>query len=311
METITKAELMAQIEKMKVDYGEWTYDIPLIHNVWTKGNINLPHTRLKRIIQVVSDLVDKPLKECRILDLGCLDGMFSIEFAQHGAETIGVEVREANIKKAIFCKDVLNLKNLEFRQDDARNISLESYGTFDAIICSGLLYHLTAPDAIGLISKMHSMSKKLVIIDTLISLIPKEKYSKHDSEYWGLTYQEHNANDTEAEKQKRLLASIDNNSSFWFTRPSLVNIINKTGFTSIYECFTPTHINFGNPGTNVQDRCTFIAIKGIPTYLTTSPAANTLSEYWPEGALAYGSDKVSKKRTLFRRVLGRLHRLIK
>ena len=55
-----------------------------------------------------------------------INGQFSIEFAQQGATTLGIEVREANVKKAIFCKEILNLNKLEFQQEDARNISKET-----------------------------------------------------------------------------------------------------------------------------------------------------------------------------------------
>lgn len=282
-----KKELLEQIENLKREYGAWTYDIPLPFDVWTRGNINIPHTRLKRTVQIVSDLVGKPLSECRILDLGCLDGIFSIEFALHGAETIGIEVREDNIKKAIFCKEVLNLNNLDFRQEDARNISIESHGMFDAIICSGLLYHLTASDAIELISKMFNMSNKLVVIDTHIALEPVKSYLSDNDEYWGKLHNEHNEQDTQEIKSKKLWASWDNNQSFWFTRPSLINILNMIGFTSTYECFTPSHINFGRPGIEHLDRCTFVALKGKKCNLITSPAANSLNENFPEKSLDY------------------------
>ena len=209
-----KKELLEQIQDLEQKYGAWAYDIPLPFDVWTGGNRNIPHTRLKRIVQIVSDLVDKPLSECRILDLGCLDGMFSIEFALHGAETIGIEIREDNIKKAIFCKNVLNLSNLDFRQEDARHISIESHGLFDAIICSGLLYHLTAHDSIELISKMFNMSNKVVVIDTHIALKPVTRYLINNEEYWGEIYNEHNEQDTQKIKSKRLWASWDNNQSF-------------------------------------------------------------------------------------------------
>ena len=86
-------------------YGDWTYDIPLPFGIWTKGNLKMPHTRLKRIVQIVKDVCHKPFSDIRVLDLGCLDGIFSIEFAKQGSETIGVEIREANIIKALFCKE--------------------------------------------------------------------------------------------------------------------------------------------------------------------------------------------------------------
>ena len=214
-----KNELLEQIGNLKHSYGDWGYDIPLSFGIRTNENQNIPHTRLKRIVQIVNDLVDKPLSKCRILDLGCLDGMFAIEFAQHGAETIGVEIREANIKKAIFCKEVLNLNNLEFRQEDARNISIESYGMFDAIVCSGLLYHLTASDAIELIAKMFEMSRKIVIIDTHVALKPKTAFKNGSDTYWGVLYREHSQNDSQAIKTKRLWASYDNSKTRAISAP--------------------------------------------------------------------------------------------
>ena len=87
-----KSEIIERLNNLKQQYGEWSYDIPLPYNIWTKGNIQMPHTRLKRIVQLVNDTVGKPLSECRVLDLGCLDGQFSIEFAQQGATTLGIEV---------------------------------------------------------------------------------------------------------------------------------------------------------------------------------------------------------------------------
>ena len=107
----TKAEIESRIAELKRELGDWTYDIPLGNGVWTRGNQKIPHTRLKRILQIVVDLCAKPISACRVLDLGCLDGMFSIEFALHGAQTVGVEIREANIRKAEFCKEVLGLQN--------------------------------------------------------------------------------------------------------------------------------------------------------------------------------------------------------
>jgi SAM-dependent methyltransferase len=304
----TKDQILQELESLKTKYGEWTYDIPLPYNIWTCGNLNVPHTRLKRLFQCVNDISNKPISECRILDLGCLDGMFSIEFALHGAETIGVEIREANIKKAIFCKEVLGLENLEFRQDDVRNISVETYGKFDAIICSGILYHLPGIDAINLINKMYEMTEKLVIIDTHISIEPIEKIEYENNEYSGCIFREHSDHANSEDKEKRLWASADNTFSFWFTRPSLINILNKVGFSSVYECFTPIHINFGNPGFEHQDRCTIVAIKGKKSQIRTSPSSNDIQENWPENRLSYN---LKKSKSFCSRIFSKIKRILK
>ncbi len=282
----SKEAIQQRLDELKRKYGDWAYDIPLPYDIWTGGNLQKPHTRLKRILQIANDLCNKPLSACRVLDLGCLDGIFSIEFALHGATTIGVEIREANIQKAQFCKEVLGLDNVEFRQDDVRNISLESYGTFDVILCSGILYHLPALDAINLIRKMYEMANRVVMIDTHISLFPEEEIRLEDYHYWGDSYREHSAGALEEEKVQRLWASIDNETSFWFTKTSLVNLLSRTGFSSVYECFVPLTLipsmNFQYAGIRGHDRCTFVAIKDHHFELKTSPAANNLWQEWPE-----------------------------
>ncbi len=307
-----KEELLSALDEMKRNYGEWTYDIPLPFGVWTRGNEQLPHTRLKRIVQVVSDLSVKPLSQCRVLDLGCLDGLFSIEFAQQGAHTVGVEIREANIQKAILCQRALALGNLEFRQDDVRNVSEQTYGRFDAIICSGILYHLPASDAVALIRNMHAMVERVVVIDTHIALAPLERVVCGGEEYWGSVYREHADDATAEQKTKVLWSSADNPTSFWFTRPSLINILTKAGFTSVYECFVPTHLNFGQPGQDAIDRCTFVAVKDRVRPLLTSPRANDLSERWPEHTLSYAApvSMTEERPSLINRAISRLKEMI-
>ena len=267
--------------------------MPLRDGVWTGGNKGIPHTRLKRILQVIADTVGKPLSQCRVLDLGCLEGQFAIELGRQGAKAVGVEIREANVAKARFVKDTLNLENVEFSKADVREI--EHLGQFDAIICSGILYHLTGEDALQLIRQMAAMSP-LVVIDTHIAL----KQEKRFGDYWGRSFREHGSGDSSAKKEARRWASADNETSFWFTRPSLVNALISAGFTSVYECFAPAHMNFGKPGMECPDRCTFVAIKGTPVELITSPAANDLVETWPEGSLDYAPR--SRLRQLFEAV---------
>lgn len=301
-----KKAVIEELQRIKETHGEWASDIPLTEDIWTRGNIQIPQTRLRRVIQIAADLSGKPLSECRALDLGCLDGIFSLEFALQGAETVGIEVRDENIEKALFSKKVLGLTNVNFIKGDARDISVEANGLFDIILCSGLLYHLTAPDAIKLISKMHEMTKRLLIIDTHIALKPEISYKHNSTEYWGKTFFEHNKNDTQEVKSKRKLASWDNITSFWFTRPSLINLLNHTGFSSVYECFNPPHLNFGKGGVEHIDRCTFVAVKGERSILKASPAVNKLNEDWPEGTLGY----CNKNNSILKRIISKTKRSV-
>src|SRR6185369_8287698 len=98
--------------------GAWTaHNIFLTDDTYTfdksdpkfDPQISSHGTHLKRIVQIVSDVTDQPLKDLRVLDLACLEGLYGIEFARHGAEVVCIEGREANINRARFANNVLGL----------------------------------------------------------------------------------------------------------------------------------------------------------------------------------------------------------
>ena len=88
---------------------------------------------------------------------------------------------------------------------------------------------------------------------------------------------------------KELWSGVGNDTSFLLSRPSLLNALASVGFSSAYECFNPPHLNFGSPGLEHVNRCTFVALKGRSIALATSPVANHLQEPWPEGTLSYSA----------------------
>src|SRR5262249_12702792 len=151
----------------------------------------------------------------------------------------------------------------------------------------GILYHLEANDAINLINSMYHMVNRLVVIDTHVALQPVVSFVYGGEKYWGSVFREHSDDATPEEKARNLWASAENPTSFWFTRPSLVNLLSAAGFSSVYECFIPAHLNFGKHGIEHPDRCTFVAVKETVRDVVTSPSANPLQEKWPEGSLTY------------------------
>ncbi len=160
---------MNGLDQIVADDGPWTaMAIKLPDGTYTSDPA--PDYRLKRILQVASDLVKKPLAQCRVLDLACLEGHYGIEFALQGAEVVGIEGRKASIAKCNFVKQAYALNRLQFSQDDVRNLRIEKYGTFDIVICSGLLYHLPAEDAWQLLRAMYEVCRGIVIIDTFVAL---------------------------------------------------------------------------------------------------------------------------------------------
>src|SRR5438105_1763792 len=182
----TKNEVIAK-------YGNWTaHNICLQDDVYTIApTIVGDEVKLRRIVQCVFDLVGGSVEGLRILDLGCLEGLYAIEFARHNASCLGIEGREANIEKARFTRQVLRLDNLDFVQDDVRNLSAEKYGRFDVVLCLGLLYHLDARDVFPFIEKLSEVCGRICIVDTRITLSPTTQYGYYDRIYSGRKGDEH------------------------------------------------------------------------------------------------------------------------
>lgn len=256
-------------EEVVARHGEWTaMSIRLANGTHTRAEA--PDHRLKRIVQSASDLVGKPLDQCRVLDLACLEGQYGIEFAMHGAEAVCVEIREANLAKTAYAVANLGLANCKVMQDDVRNLSRETYGEFDIIICSGILYHLQAADAARLISSMGACCKKLCIVDTYVAVRESSFVDVDGRRFGGFIYREHAEGATAADKVRDLWASIDNTSSFWFTINGLAALFSKAGFTSCSETLLPSHPEL------TYDRRMFIAVKGDPVRVLSSEATDRI-----------------------------------
>ncbi len=268
---------ISEFERVVQQHGPWTaMAIRLPDGSYTREPS--PDHRLRRIVQTAADVVGKPLSQCRVLDLACLEGHYAIEFALHGAEVVGIEGREASVAKCDFVKNALGLDRASFVQDDVRNLTREKYGVFDIVICSGLFYHLPAEDAYRLLEAMHETCSGVVILDTFIALSSQSSVDVRGVTRHGHVYGEHDPSETEEDRRKKLWASLDNESSFWFTEPSLMNMLSSAGFSTLTEVLLPSM-----PG-GMGDRKTYLAVKGKKVdILSSEPTQRAVQAEVPEG----------------------------
>lgn len=240
------------------DYGGWSaHNIYLGNGEYTiSKNIAGDEFKLNRIVQIVKDNTFKPIEKLRILDLACLEGLYSIEFAKMGAEVLALDARKGNLEKVKFSAEKLGLDSVRTVKDDVRNISLEKYGEFDVILCLGIFYHLDGGDLYDFIKRMHSMVNRILIIDTQISVTKNHKFSDNGLIYYGKRYTEHLPSTDVKTKERDVWKSYDNLKSFKLTRSSLIRMLSKAGFTSVSEALFPNE-----PG-KFYDRITLTAIKG-------------------------------------------------
>jgi SAM-dependent methyltransferase len=269
--------LRARRDEIAARHGEWTsHDIGLGDGVSTRPGGDV--SRLRRIVQLAADLGGQPLEGLRVLDLGALEGQYAIEFALHGAEVVAIEGREANLEKARFARDSLGLERVELIQGDVRELSAERYGRFDVVLCLGLLYHLSGNDLFAFLERLGEVCKRLLILDTHIAFHGHALHRDGDREYRGLEFVEHSPRASKEQRDRSLWASLDNPTSFWPTRPSLLNALAASGFTSVLECGIP-------PMPAPRDRVVLAALRGSRPPLLSVPSGVTEPElHVPERA---------------------------
>jgi hypothetical protein len=138
------------------------------------------------------------------------------------------------------------------------------------VFCLGILYHLDSPEVFQFLSRVAEVCRGLAIFDTHICLQPEESREFNGRNYHGLTYTEHAADSTPQQRASKLWASLDNTTSFWFTRPSLYNALSSVGFTTVFETHIPPEPK------RPLDRVTLVAVKGCREHLHSAPLLNSL-----------------------------------
>lgn len=174
-----------------------------------------------------------------IVDLGCAEGAYAVEFARIGMKSLGIEVRRQHFENCIYVRDNLALGELlDFANDDVTN--LDAYGVFDAVFACGILYHLDNPRAY--LEAISRHCRKVLLLETHYS---QEEVTSAVAHYnlsplcqnEGLTgrwYSEHGdipREQLEAAKG----ASWANTQSFWPLKQHLLQTIREVGFDLVLE----------------------------------------------------------------------------
>jgi SAM-dependent methyltransferase len=242
------------------------------------GNAN--GVKVRRVMQIVQDLTKIPFDRLCILDMACGEGVYAIEAALGGAKVLAVDARDSRMKEGARAAGRLGLNNLRFEQEDIRKVNAQSHGQFDVVFFLGILYHLDTPDVFAVLQNVYEMCRQFVVIDTHVALQKQVLVEHSGHAYEGASVREHGEGDHEALRRGRLLASLDNTFSFWFTTESLYRLLRNVGFISVFECNVPRE------PFKPQDRITVVALKGEPDHISSYPWVNHKSEGEIEGFLS-------------------------
>jgi hypothetical protein len=145
-------DLTAQFAKL----APWVFQFRIDGHDYGGATSAVGDVRLERFFRFAPNAAN-------ILELGALEGAHTFILAERPGvkRVLALEGREVNLRKARLIQNLLQVRNVEFAQANLEERDLAAFGKFDAIFCSGLIYHL--PEPWKLIEKLPAIAPSLFI----------------------------------------------------------------------------------------------------------------------------------------------------
>ena len=245
------------------------HNIRLDNGTYTKPDMPSDMSKYPRFLaakKVLDLLFGNQRERYSLVDVGCLEGGYTVEFARMGFNCLGIEARRSNLEACRYVKQNVALPNLNFVRDDARRV--DAYGEFDITFCCGLLYHLDQPRQF--IQLLSQVTKQVLIVethfaaDTLTEGCELSAFTNWEGAN-GRWFTEFPANVDIQVMEQSHWASWGNAQSFWLTRPWILQTLYDAGFDLVFEQFDglgPEIASSMNEGEYFkQNRGTFVGIK--------------------------------------------------
>ena len=157
-----------------------------------------------------------------ILELGALEGGHSFGLANQPTvkRVVAAEGRPSNIERALFVQGLIGTHKVEFVEANLEDFDILAFGNFDAVFCSGLLYHL--PEPWTLIERCAQVSPNLFIWTHYAG---ENEVEKIVHGFRGKWHGEGGLRDPLSGLSKK---------SFWPTLGSLINMLTRNGYRTVH-----------------------------------------------------------------------------
>jgi FkbM family methyltransferase len=167
------------------------------------------------------------------LDAGCGVGFFSEALAECGLEACGFDGRAENVVEASN-----RFPKIPFAQADIQDRSIVELGSFDLVLCFGVLYHLENP--LLAIRNLRALTEKCLLVESMC--LPEDRPSMLLR--------------TEPRQEDQSLTD----SAFYPSEGSLVKMLYRAGFRAVYRVMPlPEHDDFRETAEHSRRRTVLLA----------------------------------------------------
>jgi SAM-dependent methyltransferase len=214
---------------------------------------------------LVIDACGGSLEGRTVVDLGCLEGGFTLAFAQRGAtRALGIEARELSVQRCELARNLLDVDNATFVVADIKD-ELAQHDPFDVVFATGILYHVADPA--GFLRTMRSACRHVALVDTHVArpdaathdcsdMVTKES---HGIEYRGRMFPEYPPDVSDAAKEAMAWAAYSDADAFWPTEEDLVRMMSDAGFSRVEKIDVAGDGNLPRWGVDTVNRVMYLA----------------------------------------------------
>jgi SAM-dependent methyltransferase len=161
-----------ELEQRIAAFRGWQYEFQFDDGVSTpvvdRALVNRQRERYRYFFDALLRLTGGSLSGRRVLDLGCNSGFWSLAAAEAGAEfVLGLDAQRRYIDQAELVFEAKGVDPGRYRFERANVFEHELEGSFDVILCLGLLDHVCRP--FELFERMSRTAAELIVIDTEVS----------------------------------------------------------------------------------------------------------------------------------------------
>jgi len=189
-------------------------------------------------------------------DVGCGVGYFSGFLKEQGFDVVGFDGRLENVQEA-----KRRYPSIEFHLASVEDPAIVQQGSFDLVLCVGLLYHLESP--LRALRNLAAMANQLLLIESYAA--PQKETAFYLRE--------------EPHLEDQSLTTL----ALYPSESSLIKICYKVGFSSVYRFVPlPDHEDFRDRASRKRQRTMLLAAKAPVPFLGMPlvPEPQDFSDPW-------------------------------
>jgi SAM-dependent methyltransferase len=248
---------------------------------------DMPHA--KQFVDARKDLLDEILPELKsqaslhtALDVGCGVGIFSGYLHEQGFKVVSFDGRPENVAEAST-----RFPGIEFHTANVEASEVQQFGSFDLVICLGLLYHLENP--FRAIRNLHALTGKVLLIESMC--VPERRPILLFSDEW------------QGEDQGL------NFVAFYPSEACLTKMLHRSGFPFVYRVLRlPAHQDFQASFLRKRAR-TMLAASKVPlnvSFLSPVQEPVTMSDPWRSAWAGFPIESLSHSIARIRHLMRKL-----